>query len=67
MVLKKDLKDQITTGGNEFLKCFECECEYSANSGDYWDLADDHQFKCECGNAMDLCTKTVKYNKIITS
>jgi hypothetical protein len=63
-VKKSDLNDQILTDDGSFLYCQNCRAEYSANSGDYFMLADDHVFKCECGDYMVLATKATRYNII---
>lgn len=56
MVKKKDLKDSIIYPeyANLVLYCDACESEYSANSGDYWNLDDEHIFKCQCGTELQL-------------
>lgn len=63
MVTKKDLSDQILNKKrvSEFLYCDLCGAEYSANSGDYWNLPDDYVFKC-CDEPMMLATKNIHYN-----
>ena len=44
-----DLPDQIgSRQPREVLWCSECGAEFSAHSGDYWDVASDHIFThCE--------------------
>ena len=37
-----------------FLHCAVCGFQYSANSGDYWNLPDNHDLTC-CGESLDLC------------
>ena len=61
MTTKKDLCDHIFNKdrAEEFLYCPMCGNEYSASSGDYWNLPDDYVFKCECGEEMKLAEKTI--------
>jgi len=58
MVRKKDLSDQILNKKrvSEFLFCSICGAEYSANSGDYWNLSDNYIFNC-CDESMQLAVK----------
>ena len=43
------------------LYCHKCGAEYSANKGDYFMLADNHVFKCECGARLALVEKRTQY------
>jgi len=60
--IKKNMKDQILTQDNKILYCRECSAEYSGNSGDYWNMPENHIFKC-CDIEMELVEKiiSVKY------
>jgi hypothetical protein len=67
MIQKKDLADSILDKkrAGEFMFCPSCGGEYSASSGDYWNLPEDYVFKCgECKNEMQLATKSTVYNII---
>lgn len=67
MIQKKDLADSILNKerAGEFMYCPNCGSEYSASSGDYWNLPDDYIFKCgECKVEMQLATKKTVYNII---
>jgi len=60
--IKKNMKDQILTSDNKILHCPVCDAEYSGNSGDYWNLPDDHVFCCaECEIEMELVEKHTYY------
>ena len=54
--IKKNLKDQVLTDDKTMMHCSVCDASYSASSGDYWDIPDNHKFKC-CGVVMDLVTQ----------
>ncbi len=56
--IKKNLKDGILdeSWSGVSMCCTKCGAEYSANSGDYWNVPDDHKFKC-CGRTMILARK----------
>jgi hypothetical protein len=62
-----DLQDQTMSGNvvkpQPFLYCQLCDAEYSANKGDYWDAADEHEFT-HCGEPMHLVRKHVVYEKV---
>lgn len=61
-VTPRDLKDTILNPehGGEFLKCWICGGESSANKGDYFMHRDDYVFTC-CGVNMELCIKKVEF------
>ena len=62
---KRDLKNQTGANGpRPILFCAVCGSENSANSGDYWDWPDDHEFKC-CGKPMSLCIKRTVYEEVL--
>ena len=46
------------------LLCEVCGDEYSANPGDYFDKATDHEFKCCNHVPMALVRKTVSYERL---
>jgi hypothetical protein len=48
MIQKKDLADLVLDKQREgeFLYCPACGGEYSASSGDYWNLPDDYNLFC---------------------
>ena len=56
MIIKKDLSDLVLNKNRagEYLYCSNCGGEYSASSGDYWNLADDYVFVCSCGHNLCL-------------
>jgi len=64
--IKKNLKDQILTDDNTIMYCSVCGAENSANSGDYWNVPDDHKFIC-CDEVMSLVTKhiDITYKKAV--
>lgn len=58
--VKCNMKDQIITKDRKILHCPQCDGEWSGNSGDYWDLPEDHVFMCgECGVELELVDETV--------
>ena len=66
--IKKNMRNQIGLGctDKKILYCKECGSEFSGNSGDYWDVPDNHIFTCDClvfPLEMELVTKktTIKY------
>lgn len=62
--IKKNLEDQTITGNhNVIMFCPQCGAEFSANAGDYWNCADDFEFKC-CGRTMELVTKHTIYQAV---
>lgn len=61
---KSNLKDGILDKSwNALMLCNICGAEYSANSGDYWNVADDYVFEC-CDEIMELVEKNTVYNSI---
>jgi len=62
-ITKKQLADQVFNKdrADEFLYCFNCGSEHSASSGDYWNLPDNHIFKCPCkkNQELELCIKQI--------
>lgn len=57
----KDLKNQLgTPDPRPILLCNACGQEYSANSGDYWNVDPDYVFK-HCGKNMRLVIKKIVY------
>jgi hypothetical protein len=68
MITAGQLPDLMTTnrakaGPTPFLKCDECYGEYSANRGDYWNVAKAHVMTC-CGEPMRLMTKRTLYVEV---
>lgn len=63
--IKKNLRDSILNNSwkKVIMKCFYCGGVYSANSGDYWNLPDNHEFEC-CGEVMELVIPKIKYEEI---
>lgn len=60
-VTVSQLRDQIGIDDpREFLKCFRCGAEYSANRADYFMARTDHVFKC-CGRNMALVVRETIY------
>ena len=58
--IKRNMKDQILSDDKKILHCLECNAEFSGGAGDYWNLPDDHEFKCsDCGGKMELVNKIV--------
>jgi hypothetical protein len=58
LAIKKNLKDGILDKTwNAIMFCPICGAEFSANSGDYWNLPDSHEFK-HCGKTMLLVNKS---------
>lgn len=62
-MLVKDLPEQIGLDIKPeikglFLQCVLCGTRYSANKGDYFMLADDHDLTC-CEEPLLLCRKEV--------
>ncbi len=64
------LKDQVRPSLNdpepgssekEIMFCLTCGAEYSANSGDYFNVPDNHTFQC-CNRDLQLTTKSVVYS-----
>lgn len=52
----KNLPDQLgSSGPRAFLYCTECQGDYSAHRGDYFQLDPDHVMTC-CGQPMLLVT-----------
>ena len=55
LITKKDLPRLVTRAGWKgpipFLYCLACRTEASADTGDYWELPNDHVFICSeaCG------------------
>ena len=57
--IKSNMGDLILDNDDRILHCPGCGAEYSGNKGDYFMLPDDHIFRCECGEEMELVTKVV--------
>ena len=66
MIQVKDLENQIGVGLPQdtlpLLCCFNCGGEYSANSGDYFNVSPDYILRC-CGMNVQLVTKQTVYKK----
>lgn len=55
-----DLPDCFGMGGRApFLLCLNCQAEYSAHRGDYWDARQDKPVMCACGEPLRLMVKRV--------
>lgn len=68
-VTTADLADQILdkTRAGGFLLCPDCGAEYSASTGDYWNLPADYVFTCANDHAkidMILATKSTSYKVV---
>jgi len=64
-IRKLDLKDQTgTRGPRPFFLCPKCGNEYSANRGDYFNVPDNHVFKC-CGVNSRLVTARRVFDEFI--
>jgi len=61
MITYGDLADQILNKdrADERLFCPACGAQYSANTGDYWNVPDDKEVYCECGEPMVLAVTTI--------
>lgn len=57
--IKSNLQDSILhhEAKGIFMHCEICESRYSADSGDYWNLPDEHEFTC-CNEVMELVRET---------
>lgn len=52
-MLVKNLVDQISTPNGDTLICLVCAGRWSANKGDYWDLAPNTELTC-CNEPLML-------------
>lgn len=56
--IKRNLRDEVFVKhpDKRFMYCQFCGAEYSAHNGDYWNVPDDHEFRC-CDVTMLIATK----------
>lgn len=66
MVTVADLKDQIgVPGPHPKLHCPSCGDDYSANAGDYWNVSETKEFRCDnCGTPLVLAVRRVVYDVV---
>ena len=60
--IKKNMSNQymLPISQRQILHCPSCNGEWSGNPGDYWNLPDDHVFKCsECDVELELVRKVI--------
>jgi hypothetical protein len=64
LAIKKNLKDGILDKSwNAIMYCPDCGSEYSANSGDYWNVPKNYRFKC-CDKTMKLIVKKTIFTEL---